>query len=65
MRPDTPVAVSHQVSLPQQRHAVCELQQLYDTIQREAMTSPSVIVVGDVFKGLLELQAQQPTKLTA
>ena len=65
MRPDTPVAVIHQVSLPQQRHAVCELQQLYDTIQREAMTSPSVIVVGDVFKGLLELQAQQPTKLTA
>jgi uroporphyrin-III C-methyltransferase len=65
MRPDTPVAVIHQVSLPEQRHVVCELQQLYSTIQREEMASPSVIVVGDVLKGLLELQAQQPTKLTA
>ena len=65
MRPDTPVAVIHQVSLPQQRHVVCELQQLYSTIQREEMASPSVIVVGDVFKGLLALQAQPATKLTA
>ncbi len=65
MRADTPVAVIHQVSLPQQRHVVCELQHLHATLQREALASPSVIVVGDVFKGLLELQAQQPTKLTA
>ena len=65
MRPDTPVAVIHQVSLPQQRHVVCELQHLHAALQREAMASPSVIVVGDVFKGLLELQAQQPTKLSA
>lgn len=65
MRPDTPVAVIHQVSLPNQRHVVCELQQLYRTIQREEMASPSVIVVGDVCKGLLALHTQQPTKLTA
>ena len=65
MRPDTPVAVIHQVSLPQQRHVVCELQQLSNTIEREAMASPSVIVVGDVFKGLLALQATPATKLTA
>lgn len=65
MRAETPVAVIHQVSLPQQRHVVCELQHLHATLQREAMASPSVIVVGDVFKGLLELQAQQPTKLSA
>ncbi len=65
MRANTPVAVIHQVSLPQQRHVVCELQHLHATLQREALASPSVIVVGDVFKGLLELQAQQPTKLTA
>ncbi len=65
MRANTPVAVIHQVSLPQQRHVVCELQDLHTTLQREALASPSVIVVGDVFKGLLELQAQQPTKLTA
>jgi uroporphyrin-III C-methyltransferase len=61
----TPVAVIHQVSLPTQRHVVCELQHLHDTIVREQLASPSVIVIGDVFKGLLELQASQPTKLSA
>jgi uroporphyrin-III C-methyltransferase len=56
MRPETPVAVIHQVSLPAQRHVVCELQQLDNTLVRERLTSPSVIVVGDVFKGLLAMQ---------
>ncbi len=56
MRANTPVAVIHQVSLPTQRHVVCELQQLHDTIVREELASPSVIVVGDVFKGLLAMQ---------
>lgn len=57
MRANTPMAVIHQVSLPTQRHVVCELQQLHDTIVREQLTSPSVIVVGDVFKGLLAMQS--------
>jgi len=56
MRASTPVAVIHQVSLPTQRHVVCELQQLHNTIVREVLASPSVIVVGDVFKGLLAMQ---------
>ncbi len=56
MRADTPVAVIHQVSLPTQRHVACELNQLHDTIVREQLASPSVIVVGDVFKGLLAMQ---------
>jgi uroporphyrin-III C-methyltransferase len=56
MRATTPVAVIHQVSLPTQRHVVCELQQLHNTLVREALGSPSVIVIGDVFKGLLALQ---------
>jgi uroporphyrin-III C-methyltransferase len=56
MRPNTPVAVIHQVSLPGQRHLVCELQHLHDTLVREALASPSVIVVGDVFKGVLAMQ---------
>ena len=60
MRPSTPVAVIHQVSLPTQRHVLCELQQLHDTVVREALTSPSVIVVGDVFKGLLAMQSSDP-----
>ncbi len=59
MRPDTPVAVIHQVSLPAQRHVLCELEQLHPTLTREALSSPSVIVVGDVFKGLLAMQNSQ------
>ena len=59
MPANTPVAIIHQVSLPSQRHALCELQDLHLTVQREQLVSPSVIVVGDVFKGLLELQATQ------
>lgn len=57
MRADTPVAVIHQVSLPTQRHVVCELQELHNTIVREKLTSPSVIVIGNVLKALMALQA--------
>jgi uroporphyrin-III C-methyltransferase len=57
MLADTPAAVIHQVSLPTQRHVVCELQQWHNTIVREQLTSPSVIVIGDVFKGMLALQS--------
>jgi uroporphyrin-III C-methyltransferase len=45
--------------LPTQRHVVCELNQLHDTIVREQLASPSVIVIGDVFKGLMQLDANQ------
>jgi uroporphyrin-III C-methyltransferase len=65
MHANTPVAVIHQVSLPTQRHVVCELQQLHDTIVREELASPSVIVVGDVFKGLLTMQHSETVRLTA
>jgi uroporphyrin-III C-methyltransferase len=50
---DTPVAIIQNASLPQQRHAVCTLSELQSTIHREQLTSPSVIVVGDVLQGLL------------
>ena len=59
MQANTPVAVIHQVSMPTQRHVLCELQHLHETIVREKLVSPSVIVVGDVFQGMLELQAAQ------
>jgi uroporphyrin-III C-methyltransferase len=65
MRADTPVAVIHQVSLPTQRHMVCELQQLHDTIEREELASPSVIVIGDVFKGMLAAQSCAELKVSA
>ena len=48
----TPVAIIQNVSLPQQRHAVCTLGELATTIQRENLVSPSVIIVGDVVLGV-------------
>ncbi|RZJ06562.1 MAG: uroporphyrinogen-III C-methyltransferase, partial [Haliea sp.] len=49
----TPVAVIQQATLPGQRHAVTTLEQLAATIEREALASPSVIVVGDVVSGIV------------
>jgi uroporphyrin-III C-methyltransferase len=56
---NTPLAIIEHVSLPQQRHAVSQLGQLVATLQAEQLGSPSVIVVGDVLKGLAAV-AQQP-----
>ena len=55
----TPVAIIQNASLPNQRHCVCTLDTLHATIAAEGMTSPSVIVVGDVMRGLLAA-AQSP-----
>jgi uroporphyrin-III C-methyltransferase len=49
---DTPVAIVQRASLPEQRHAVTTLGALAATIAREELGSPSVIVVGDVVKGV-------------
>ncbi|MBB1093456.1 uroporphyrinogen-III C-methyltransferase [Rhodopseudomonas palustris] len=63
----TPVAIIQNVSLPTQRHAVCTLENLCNTIERDHLASPSVIVVGDVMQGLLSLQntehGQQQTQV--
>ena len=50
--PETPVAVVQSATLPEQRHAVTTLGQLAATIAREGLASPSVIVVGDVVRGV-------------
>ena len=49
---DTPVAIIQHASLPHQRHAITTLGQLHATIEREGLASPSVIVVGDVVRGV-------------
>jgi uroporphyrin-III C-methyltransferase len=54
----TPVAIIQNASLVSQRHAVTTLQKLRTTIDDQGLQSPSVIVVGDVFKGLLAVQGQ-------
>jgi uroporphyrin-III C-methyltransferase len=45
---ETPVAIIQHASLPQQRHAVCRLHELADTVETQGLGSPAVIVVGDV-----------------
>jgi uroporphyrin-III C-methyltransferase len=50
---DTPVAVVQRASLPEQRHAVTTLGALAATVEREGLASPSVIVVGDVVRGVV------------
>jgi uroporphyrin-III C-methyltransferase len=52
----TPVALIQNASLPTQRHAVTTLQELHATLVREQLSSPCVIVVGDVLRGLQQLQ---------
>ena len=54
---DTLVAIIQNASLPTQRHATSTLGQLHATIAREHLASPSVIVVGDVVRGVAALSA--------
>jgi uroporphyrin-III C-methyltransferase len=61
----TPVAVIQHVSLPTQRHAVTTLGQLQTTIEREQLASPSVIVVGDVVRGVAAAQQTAPSRRAA
>jgi uroporphyrin-III C-methyltransferase len=63
--PQTPVAVIQQVSLPTQRHVVCPLGELHDTVVRNQMASPSVIVVGDVLQGLQYIEQHNPRLVAA
>ncbi len=49
---DTPAAIIQHASLPQQRHAITTLVQLPATLADEALGSPSVLVIGDVVRGV-------------
>ena len=57
----TPAVVIQHVSLPQQRHARTTLGALHDTIEREGLGSPAVIVVGDVVRGVAAALQQPAT----
>jgi uroporphyrin-III C-methyltransferase len=61
----TPVAVIQHASLPQQRHAVTCLGQLTATLASEQLGSPSVIVVGDVVRGIAAASAHTALARTA
>ena len=56
----TPVAVVQHASLPTQREALTTLEELVNTVQREQLQSPSIIVVGNVVQGALAWQQVEP-----
>jgi uroporphyrin-III C-methyltransferase len=60
---DTPAAIIQNASLPSQRHALCTLASLCQTLALEQLGSPSVMVVGDVLQGALALAQAQPQSL--
>jgi uroporphyrin-III C-methyltransferase len=51
----TPLAIVQAASRPEQRHAVTTLDGLLDTLARERLGSPSVLIVGEVLQGLAAL----------
>lgn len=60
----TPAAIIQHASLPQQRHAITNLQDLSHTLHAENLASPSVLVIGDVVHGVATW-AQQASPLLA
>ena len=58
----TPAAIIQHASLPQQRHAITTLAELAQTLHRDNLGSPSVLVIGDVVQGVAAW-AQQPCAL--
>ena len=58
----TPVAIVQHASLPQQREALTTLGEVVNTMSREGLQSPSIIVVGDVVQGARAWANHQPTE---
>lgn len=58
--PDTPAAVVQHASLPQQRHLATTLGRLAEALHVSGLGSPSIIVVGDVLRGLAAVSPGQP-----
>ncbi len=63
----TPVAIIENASLPHQRQALTQLDQLTHTLQTTGLKSPSVLVVGDVVQAcaqIFQTEQKQPTAPT-
>lgn len=61
----TPAAIVQEASLDTQRQALCTLDTLCETIAREGLASPSVIVIGDVLQALALASAAGQRALAA
>lgn len=62
---DTPVAVIQNASLPAQRHIATTLARLSGDVRLSGLASPSVIVVGDVVKGLAQAAVHPEARRSA
>ncbi|MBE2263186.1 MAG: uroporphyrinogen-III C-methyltransferase [Burkholderiaceae bacterium] len=61
----TPAAVIQHASLPEQRHTVTTLGQLQQAIEDEQLSSPSIIVIGDVVRGVNAAQLSSDLRRAA
>ena len=52
----TPAAIVERASLPSERRVVTTLAHLVETIERESLGSPAVLIVGDVLRGAQALR---------
>ena len=62
---NTPAAIIQHASLPQQRHAITTLQKLAQTMAAHQLASPSILVIGDVVRGVACVQEAPPHNLRA
>jgi uroporphyrin-III C-methyltransferase len=61
----TPVAIIENASLPHQRQALTQLDQLTFTLQETGLQSPSILVVGDVVKACAQIFQTEQNQQTA
>jgi len=61
----TPVAIIENASLPHQRQALTQLDQLTHTLQTTGLKSPSVLVVGDVVQACAQIFQTDQNQQTA
>jgi uroporphyrin-III C-methyltransferase len=61
----TPAAVVQHASLPQQRQVTARLSDLAEVVRREGLSSPAVIIVGDVLRAAHCLQDRAADSLAA
>ena len=63
--PHTPVAIIENASLPHQRQALTQLDQLTHTLQTTGLKSPSVLVVGNVVQACAQIFQTDQNQQTA
>ena len=61
MDPQTPVGIIQNATLKDQRDCITSLNRLCETNDQESLKSPSVIVIGDILKGLSAYRDNQPS----